>query len=76
MLAYLCGHGIVAFAMPPQYQLGLLFEVLEIGHVGLHDEIVGGHGPSAMCRCSYMRRSQYPRAYPWLSIENAASGPR
>jgi len=24
----LCGDRIVAFAMPPQYQLGLLFEVL------------------------------------------------
>jgi hypothetical protein len=31
--------------------LGLLFEVFQIGHVGLHDEIVGGHCPSAMCRC-------------------------
>jgi hypothetical protein len=26
--ADLCGDGIVAFAMPPQYELGLLFEVL------------------------------------------------
>ena len=28
MPADLCGDGIVAFAMPPQYELGLLFKVL------------------------------------------------
>jgi hypothetical protein len=28
MFADLCGDGLVAFAMPPQYELGLLFEVL------------------------------------------------
>src|SRR6202795_1144093 len=51
MLADLCGDGIVEFAMPLQYEFCLLFEVLEIGHVGLHDEIVGGHCPSATCHC-------------------------
>ena len=28
MLADLCGDGIVALAMPPQYELGLFLEVL------------------------------------------------
>ena len=51
MTADLCGDGIVAFAMPAQDELGLFFEVLEIGHAGLHDEIVGGHCPLAWCRC-------------------------
>jgi hypothetical protein len=30
----------------------LLFEVLEMGHAGLHDGIVGGHCPSAKRRCT------------------------
>src|ERR1700675_3364763 len=42
MLADLCGDGIVAFAMPPQYELGLFFEVLKIGNVGHQENIVGG----------------------------------
>src|ERR1700691_6423286 len=50
--ADLCGDGIVPFTMPTQYELGLLFEVLEIGHAGLHDGIVGGHCPSAKRRCT------------------------
>ena len=70
MLADLCRNRIVLFAMPPQDELGLLFQVLEIGHVDLHDEIVGGHCPSAKCRCSYMRRPQYLRPCQPLSTES------
>jgi hypothetical protein len=33
MRADLLGNGIMAFAMPPQHQLGLLFEILQIGHI-------------------------------------------
>src|SRR5262249_734984 len=32
----LYGDGIIPLAMPTQYELGLLFEVFQIGHVGLH----------------------------------------
>src|SRR5580658_6453510 len=50
--ADLCGDGIVPFTVPTKYEFGLLFEVLKIRHVGLHDRIVGGHCPSAMRRCT------------------------
>jgi len=48
----LYGDRIVAFAVPTPYELGLFFEVLYFGHIGLHDEIVQvGIALSATYRC-------------------------
>jgi hypothetical protein len=60
--------------MPTQYELRLFFEVFKIGHVGLHDEIVGGHCPSAMCRCTLHTPSTVSAAVSVTVNENARQG--
>ena len=47
MLADLCSYWIMAFAMLTQDQLRLFSKIFKVRHIGLHDEIVGGHCPSA-----------------------------
>ena len=53
------GDGIVAVTMPAQIELGLLAEVLEVGHGRSYgSRHVGGHGPFGRSRCALQQRRQ------------------